>query len=47
LEEKLRDTQIQIEELKQRKKGAGGAVTAEEKWKGCWKGGHGDGNACG
>ena len=47
LEEKLRDAEIQIEELKRKKQGAGRADTTDGKWKGCWKRGHCNGKAWG
>jgi hypothetical protein len=43
LEEKLRDAEIDIEELKRR----GGEATTDGEWKGCWKGGHDNGKAFG
>jgi len=47
LEQKLRDAQIQIEELKRRNKALKEKLQLAEKGKKYWKWGHGDGKAYG
>jgi hypothetical protein len=46
LEEKLRNAQIQIEELKWRNKALEEQILLTEKGKDVWKGGHCNGKAC-
>jgi len=47
LEQKLRDAQIQIEDLKWRNKALEEQLQLAENGKNVWKWGHGDGKACG